>query len=84
MARRWPDGIPAEFRRKFLDASRPLCKWENFLTFNWRTIFLFVTLLIGQPWIYFVIELTLFNGVMIWLNRRHERICTRLLREMER
>lgn len=84
VARRWPDGIPAEFRRKFLDASRPLCKWENFLTFNWRTIFLFVTLLIGQPWIYFVIELTLFNGVMIWLNRRHERICTRLLREMER
>lgn len=83
VARRWPDGIPEDFRRKFLDASRPLCKWENFMTFNWRTIFLFATLFAGQPWIYFVIELTLFNIVMLWTNRRHERLCTRLLAEMQ-
>ncbi|MCH5325774.1 MAG: NTP transferase domain-containing protein [Duncaniella sp.] len=79
IAARWHDEVPASFRECFLDASRPLCKWENFLTFNWRTIFLFISLFAGIPWSYFIIELTIFNGVMIFLNRRHERLCHRLL-----
>lgn len=79
VARRWPDGVPGWFRERFLAASRPLCKWENFMTFNWRTIFLFVTLFAGCPWVYFVIELTLFNVVMVWTNRRHEHLCRMML-----
>lgn len=81
---RWPDGdVPADFREKFLRLSRPLCKWENFMTFNWRTIFLFITLFIGRPWIYFIIELTLFNIVMLLTNLRHEYICRTLLRQLK-
>ncbi|MDE6417844.1 MAG: CDP-alcohol phosphatidyltransferase family protein [Duncaniella sp.] len=85
IARRWPDGgMPEGFRREFLDLSRPLCKWENFMTFNWRTIFLFITLFIGQPWIYFAVELTLFNIVMLWTRHRHEQLCATLLARLNR
>lgn len=56
-------------------ATLPLCKWENFLTFNWRSITLFITLFAGAPYWYFIIELTVFNGVMVYMLRRHEWIC---------
>ncbi|MCM1163158.1 MAG: CDP-alcohol phosphatidyltransferase family protein [Muribaculaceae bacterium] len=83
VARRWPDGdVSREFREQFLAMSRPLCKWENFMTFNWRTIFLFFTLFIGKPWVYFIIELTLFNVVLVYTNRRHEHICRILLNRL--
>ncbi|MCM1521614.1 MAG: NTP transferase domain-containing protein [Muribaculaceae bacterium] len=84
VGRRWPDGhIPVWFRDEFLRLSLPLCKWENFMTFNWRTIFLFLTLFIGMPWTYFIIELTLFNIVMIATNLRHEHICKSLLKRLD-
>lgn len=83
MADRWPDGhLPDSFRADFRAASRPLMKYTNFLTFNWRSIILFASLFAGQPWIYFVAELTLFNAVMIYLMWRHENICHRFTRRI--
>lgn len=76
---RFPDGrLPEEYRERFREWSFPLCKWENFMTFNWRSIFIFVTLLAGQPWLYFVAELTVFNVVLIYTVLRHESICRRM------
>lgn len=84
MASRWPDGrLPDSFRADFRAASRPLMKYTNFLTFNWRSIILFASLFAAQPWIYFAAELTLFNAVMIYLMWRHERICRRFTRRIE-
>lgn len=75
----WPDGtLPSDLAARFREMSLPMCKWENFLTFNWRSIFLFITVLIGMPWLYFVIELTLFNIVLLVLIRRHETACLRM------
>lgn len=65
----------------FLPLSFPLCKWENFMTFNWRCITLFVCLLLNAPWIYFVIELTVFNVVLIYTARKHESICRKVLEQ---
>lgn len=85
LARRWPDGrLPEPLRQECLRRSRPLCKWENFMTFNWRTIFLFATLLAGFPWVYFAIELTLFNIVYVSVNRVHEHMCKGLLELISR
>ena len=67
--------IPRPIAEQFRSLSLPLCKWENFMTFNWRTIFLFTTIIIGYPWIYFAVELTLFNVVLIYTISRHEHIC---------
>lgn len=68
-----------EIRRRFLPLSFPLCKWENFMTFNWRSISLFICLLLNIPWVYFIIELTIFNIVLIYTHVRHERICARVI-----
>lgn len=80
LRQKYPDGnIPQEFRTEFCRKSFHLLKWENFMTFNWRTIFLFASLFAGQPWLYFAIELTLFNIVMAYTIRRHERICREMM-----
>ena len=70
--------IPKELSEEFCDLSRPLCKWENFMTFNWRTIFLFITILTGYPWVYFAVEVTLFNVVLVYTVCRHEAICRKM------
>lgn len=84
MRLRFPDGrLPEQIRDQFRAWSFPLCKWENFMTFNWRSIFLFVTLLAGYPWLYFVAELTIFNIVLVYTIVRHESICRRMEQTLE-
>ena len=58
--------------------SRPLMKYCNILTFNCRAITLFVALMLGQPWLYFVIELTLGNVLLLYMWLKHEHLCARL------
>ena len=74
--------IPASLASKFRALSLPLCKWENFMTFNWRTIFLFTSILIEMPWIYFACELTIFNIVLVCTVIRHEKICRMMIAEI--
>ena len=75
----YPDGqIPAWFRDQFRQLSLPLMKYTNILTFNWRTIGLFITLIISEPWLYFIYELTLLNILLIYMIIRHERLCRTL------
>ena len=76
LSRRYPDGkIPMKFREEFRRLSLPLMKYTNILTFNWRTIGLFITLFIGQPWLYFIYELTILNVILAYMMYRHERLC---------
>ncbi len=81
---RFPDGkIPPGFRDDFRRLSLPLMKYTNILTFNWRTIGLFISLFIGLPWLYFVYELTLLNAIAVYMVVRHERICRNLTARLE-
>lgn len=82
--RRYPSGvIPLSFREAFRQQSLPLMKYTNILSFNWRTIWLFISLFIGQPWLYFIFELTIFNLLAIYMIVRHERICRRFTAELK-
>lgn len=84
LRRRWPDArIPQSFRDAFRRDSLPLMKFTNILSFNWRCISLFVSLFIGMPWLYFVVELTAFNILLIYMVCRHERVCRRLTSQLE-
>lgn len=74
--------VPADKAEEFRRMSFPLCKWENFMTFNWRTIFLYASVLSGMPWCYFVVELTLFNIVLVYTICTHESICRCFRREI--
>jgi hypothetical protein len=75
---RFADGeIPDGFRADFRAASLPLMKWTNILSFNFRSWTLFASLLMLMPWIYFAVELTLLNLLLIYMNWRHEKMCRR-------
>jgi phosphatidylglycerophosphate synthase len=67
--------IPDQFREGFLKKTFPLLKYTNMLSFNLRSIILFICVLSNFPWVYFVFELTILNvmfGYMVW---QHEKIC---------
>ena len=73
-----PAALSAEFRRDSL----PLMKYTNILSFNWRCITLFVSLLVQMPWIYFVAEITAGNAILIYMMIRHEALCRRIAAEI--
>ncbi|MEG1616581.1 MAG: CDP-alcohol phosphatidyltransferase family protein [Bacteroidales bacterium] len=69
------EAVPVELARDFREQSKPLMKYTNMLSFNTRVIALFVSLLIGEPWLYFVFELVVLNGMLFYMLTKHERIC---------
>lgn len=73
-----PAALSADFRRDSL----PLMKYTNILSFNWRCITLFVSLLVQMPWIYFVAEITAGNAILIYMMIRHEALCRRIAAEI--
>jgi len=83
LAAKYGNDIPQSFRDSFRAASKPLMKYTNILSFNWRVITLFTTLFIRQPWIYFVAELTVFNILLVYMIVRHERFCRQLTQRLE-
>ena len=74
---------PEAFRNEFRRLSLPLMKYTNILSFNWRTIALFTSLFLAMPWLYFAFELTVLNIHMIYMMRRHEKLCRKLTQELK-
>jgi hypothetical protein len=66
---------PESFRNDFREKSLPLMKYTNILSFNTRSIALFISILAGLPWMYFVFELTVLNVLLVYMAVRHEKIC---------
>lgn len=81
---RFPHGVPVALREEFCRRSRPLMKYTNMLTFNLRFIVLSVSFLIGLPWVYFVFEVTVMNGLLFYMRYRHERLCKDLNLNIDR
>lgn len=81
---RYGNNIPVEFRERFRRASLPLMKYTNILSFNTRSLALFVSILIFRmPWLYFAFELTVLNILMVYMVVKHEHICNAFIRELE-
>ena len=59
-------------------------KYTNILSFNWRTIALFVSLFAGMPWLYFAFELVVLNNLLVYMIIRHEGICRKFTAELKR
>lgn len=70
--------IPSELAEAFRRGSKPLMKHTNTLSFNTRVIVLFISLFLNLPWIYFIFELTLLNGLLVYMIRKHEALSKRL------
>ena len=71
------DDFPADFREEFRQASRPMMKYTNILSFNTRVIVLFACIFAGIPWAYFIFELTILNFLLIYMLRKYGTICKR-------
>lgn len=72
---KYGDEVPVPLRRELCRRMFPLLKWTNVLSFNIRAIVLFTTLLCGEPWLYFIFELTILNVIYFYMRGHHERIC---------
>ena len=73
---RYGDDIPEDIRLDFRKRSRALMRYIDLLTFNGRTIVMFVIVLTGQVWAYFLYEILVPNIVLVFVSRRHERMCS--------
>lgn len=67
--------FPDKLREDMRTSSLPLMKWTNVLSFNTRAIALFVALLLKEPWLYFVFELTVLNIILVYMVKHHEDGC---------
>ncbi len=72
---KYGDDIPDDIRADFRKQSRQLMKLIDLLTFNGRTIVMFIVVLIGQVWIYFVYEVVVLNFVLWLAMNKHEKMC---------
>ena len=81
---RYPDAeqIPQELRDKFRKGSLPLMKYTNLLTFNSRAIIIYITCLAGVPYIYPILEMTVYWAMYAYMHKTHERTCELLLEEI--
>lgn len=75
---RFGEQIPQALRDDFRRGSLPLMKYANILTFNTRAIVLYVVMLVGQPWLYFVFEVTIMTLIYCYMRSRHEGLCREL------
>lgn len=76
-------GMPQALRDEFLDGSRPLMKYTNILTFNARAICIYATCLAGCPWVYMLIEVTVFTLIYIYMHKRHETLCGNMVKKIQ-
>lgn len=70
--------LPADLVRDFRAGSLPLMKYANILTFNTRAIVLYLSILLGHPWVYPVFEVTVMLALYYYMRSRHESLCRRL------
>ena len=73
----WPNAeeMPQTLRQEFRAGSLPLMKFTNILTFNTRAITVYVTCLLNCPWVYPLLEITVFSIMYAYMHRTHERLC---------
>lgn len=74
---------PSDLCQRMRQGSLPLMPWCNVLTFDTRIGVLFLSLIIGYPWIYFIFEATLLEGLRYYVIRRHETLCDNLRKDIE-
>lgn len=76
--RAYGNEIPGHLREEYRAYSKPLMPLCQILTFDARVGVLFLSLLVGLPWLYPLLEVTAFEVLRVYTNIRHERFCKKL------
>ena len=74
----WKQQPSEDIRERLLAGSRPLMKYTNLLTFNARAITIYVTCLLNCPWVYPLVEITVFQAMYMYMHHKHEALCAKL------
>lgn len=80
---RWGNRVPQQLREEFRTLSRPLMPTTNLLTFDFRVGVLFLSILIRQPWIFPLVELSLMEFWRYRMRGKHEAICADFTRRLD-
>lgn len=72
---RWGGEIPQQLRDDFRTRSLPLMPMTNILTFDFRVALMIATLLIDQPWIWPLFELSVMEYWRYRMRKVHESFC---------
>jgi phosphatidylglycerophosphate synthase len=76
----FPGGeVPLALRARYGAAAGPMLRWWGLLMTNTRMFFLFLFLAIDRPALYFWLELTAFNILLVFLLIRQERMSSSFL-----
>ena len=80
---KYGDDIPQDIRLNFRQEScRLMTKYLDYLTFNGRTVVLFIVILSGYVWIYFVYEIIILNFILFLAIKMHEKMCRKFYDEI--
>jgi len=71
---RFPNELPAWLATEFREKNKPLMKFTNIVQFNTRAIFLFFCLIINKLWWYFLFDLFVLNGIMLYMIIQQEKV----------
>ena len=78
---KYGDNIPESLRNDFLEGSRPLMPLSNIITFDFRVILMFLCIGFDVPWLYVVLECTLFELLRFYTIARHEKLCAQIIKK---
>ena len=69
------ENIPESVRLAFREKSKKLMFYIDFMTFNGRTLAMFAIVLTGQVWLYFLFEIIFLNIILVYVVKKHEKMC---------
>jgi len=78
MTTRYPEGFPEKIIASFREKSLKLMPLLDSLTFNSRSMVMLVTLVFNLEWLYFAVEILVFNPILVFAIYRHEKMCLNL------
>ncbi|MDR0796142.1 MAG: CDP-alcohol phosphatidyltransferase family protein [Tannerella sp.] len=82
---KYGDDFPQEIRLSFCrQNARFMKRYIDFLTFNGRTIVLFLLVLSGYVWFYFIYEIIILNLILFLSIKKHEKMCCQILDQISR
>lgn len=71
----YPNGYPESVSTAFRMKSLKLMPLLDTFTFNTRSLVMLVTLLLNVEWVYFAVEILVFNPLLYLSIYRHEKLC---------
>ncbi|MDL2265913.1 CDP-alcohol phosphatidyltransferase family protein [Parabacteroides sp. OttesenSCG-928-G21] len=70
---KYGDNIPEDLRLRLRKANKELMKYVDLMTFNGRTIVMFLIVLTGKVWVYFIYEIVILNIVLGVVLKKSEK-----------